>query len=289
MKRAFAAIVATVAGLVLLLGFKTHSARQSCAASTRRHGAKRACAADVGAQRAHRAHCRRSRRRPPAKPSAAAPAANTQTRTVTGSSIRTRYGNVQVQVNFTGTQITDVVPVRLPDSNDVDQEIDQQAVPILIQETLAAQSANIQAVSGATYTSDGYVRSLQSALDKAKVSRRRERPWWILVVLTLVGCAADHDADAVTASGQRAGTHPMSPTPSPLPRAAPTAAGAPSARDADSARQSVADDDSAVGEPDHNVRVLSAGTTVDGDRNRKSSQHSPGPHRWQHPWQRVGR
>jgi uncharacterized protein with FMN-binding domain len=69
---------------------------------------------------------------------------------------------------FAGTQITSVVPIRLPDSNDVDQEIDQQAVPILIQETLAAQGANIQAVSGATYTSDGYIRSLQSALDESK-------------------------------------------------------------------------------------------------------------------------
>jgi len=99
---------------------------------------------------------------------AATPSTQTPARSVTGSSIGTRYGNVQVQVTFTGTQITDVVPLRLPDSNGVDQEIDQQAVPILIQETLAAQSANIQAVSGATYTSDGYMRSLQSALDKAK-------------------------------------------------------------------------------------------------------------------------
>ena len=82
--------------------------------------------------------------------------------------MRTRYGDVEVQVVFTGTQITDVVPVRLPDSNGVDQQIDQQAVPILIQETLDAQSANIQSISGASYTSDGYIRSLQSALDKAK-------------------------------------------------------------------------------------------------------------------------
>jgi uncharacterized protein with FMN-binding domain len=87
---------------------------------------------------------------------------------VTGASVPTRYGDVEVQVVFTGTQITSVVPIRLPDSNGVDQQIDQQAVPILIQETLTAQSANIQAVSGASYTSDGYIQSLQSALDKAK-------------------------------------------------------------------------------------------------------------------------
>jgi len=90
------------------------------------------------------------------------------TRTVTGSSVGTRYGDVQIRLTLVGTQITDVVPLRLPDSNGVDQEIDQQVVPILVQETLTAQSANIQAVSGATYTSDGYIRSLQSALDKTK-------------------------------------------------------------------------------------------------------------------------
>ncbi|HEY5049685.1 MAG TPA: FMN-binding protein [Acidothermaceae bacterium] len=168
MKRAFAAIVATVAGLVLLLGFKTHSARLSAqppiAATASSPPAPQtsapASAPPAGAPPASG---------PPAKtPSAAAPSAPAQTRTVTGSSIRTRYGDVEVQVTFTGAQITDVVPVKLPDSNGVDQEIDQQVVPILIQETLTAQSANIQAVSGATYTSDGYIRSLQSALDKAK-------------------------------------------------------------------------------------------------------------------------
>ena len=87
---------------------------------------------------------------------------------MTGSAIHTRYGDVEVRVTFDGTRIANVVAVKLPDSNDVDQEIDQQAVPILIQETLTAQSANIQAISGASYTSDGYIRSLQSALDNAK-------------------------------------------------------------------------------------------------------------------------
>jgi uncharacterized protein with FMN-binding domain len=164
MRRAFAALVATVAGLVLLLGFKTHSARQSAqpqiAATASNPPAPETSAAASGTP---------TETAPaPATSAKPAPAAKPQTRTVTGSSVRTRYGNVEVQVVFTGTQITDVVPVQLPDSNGVDQQIDQQVVPILIQETLTAQSANIQAVSGATYTSDGYIRSLQSALDKAK-------------------------------------------------------------------------------------------------------------------------
>ena len=165
MKRAFAAIVATVAGLVMLLDFKTHSgapAAQSALAATASSPPTPLTSAPAGAAPSG----------PPAEqPSASAasaPSAHPPTRSVTGSSINTRYGAVQVQVTLAGTQLTDVLPLRLPDSNGVDQEIDQQVVPILIQETLTAQSANIQAVSGATYTSDGYVRSLQSALDKAK-------------------------------------------------------------------------------------------------------------------------
>ena len=168
MKRAFAAIVATVAGLVLLLGFKTHSARQSLQ-SPIAATASRPPSPQTSAPATTPPTAVPSSSGPPAtKPSPAAPSAQPQTRAVTGSSIPTRYGNVQVQVKFAGAQITDVLPVRLPDSNGVDKEIDQQAVPILIQETLAAQSANIQAVSGATYTSDGYIQSLQSALDQAK-------------------------------------------------------------------------------------------------------------------------
>lgn len=158
MKRTFAAFVATIAGLVLLLGFKTHSARQLAQPPLAATASSPPTPPTSPAASAA----------PTRKPSAAAPPAQPQTRDVTGSSISTRYGDVQVRVTFTGTQITDVIPVRLPDSNGVDQQIDQQVVPILIQETLTAQNANIQAVSGATYTSDGYVRSLQSALDKAK-------------------------------------------------------------------------------------------------------------------------
>jgi uncharacterized protein with FMN-binding domain len=74
---------------------------------------------------------------------------------------------VQVKITYAGGRVTSVVAVRLPSGNSRDAEINNYAVPILIRETLAAQSANINAVSGATYTSDGYVQSLQSALDAA--------------------------------------------------------------------------------------------------------------------------
>ncbi len=86
---------------------------------------------------------------------------------VNGSVEQTRWGPVQVQVKITGGRIVDVVALRVPDGNGQDYEINSYAVPQLRQEVLDAQSANIDSVSGATVTSDGYVRSLQSALDAA--------------------------------------------------------------------------------------------------------------------------
>ncbi|ABW15927.1 FMN-binding domain protein [Parafrankia sp. EAN1pec] len=93
----------------------------------------------------------------------------TTTRTVTGDAVDTRYGLVQVQVVLTGSKITDVVTVQLPDRERRDREINDQAVPLLRQEVLDVQSAQIDVVSGASYTSQGYAQSVQSALDAAGV------------------------------------------------------------------------------------------------------------------------
>jgi uncharacterized protein with FMN-binding domain len=92
----------------------------------------------------------------------------TGVRTVTGGTVDTRWGPVQVKVTFSGTKMTAVDVVQQPDGNPRDQEINSQAIPILTQEALAAQSAQIDAVSGASYTSEGYIASLQSALDAAR-------------------------------------------------------------------------------------------------------------------------
>jgi uncharacterized protein with FMN-binding domain len=86
---------------------------------------------------------------------------------VNGSVARTRWGPVQVQVRISGGRIVDVTTLQVPAGNDRDVEINQYAVPQLRQQVLAAQSANIDGVSGATVTSDGYRQSLQSALDAA--------------------------------------------------------------------------------------------------------------------------
>lgn len=89
-------------------------------------------------------------------------------RVVTGSVASTQWGPVQVQVTLdsTGT-ITDVQVLQEPSGNSKDDEINSYALPQLVQETLDAQSAQIDMVSGATVTSTGYQQSLQSALDQA--------------------------------------------------------------------------------------------------------------------------
>ncbi|MEP6852216.1 MAG: FMN-binding protein [bacterium] len=95
--------------------------------------------------------------------SSGARAAKTYDGAVTG----TRWGDVQVQITVSAGKITAVRVLQVPSGNSRDQEINDQAVPILNQEVLSAQSANIDTVSGATVTSDGYITSLQAALDQA--------------------------------------------------------------------------------------------------------------------------
>jgi uncharacterized protein with FMN-binding domain len=87
--------------------------------------------------------------------------------TVTGPAVTTRWGPVQVAITLDGGRITAVTVPQYPDGNRKDEQINARALPILVQETLDAQSADIDTVSGATVTSEGYVESLQAALDQA--------------------------------------------------------------------------------------------------------------------------
>jgi hypothetical protein len=87
--------------------------------------------------------------------------------TATGSVAPTEWGPVQVQLTLSSGSISSVQVLQYPSGNSRDTEINSYALPVLIQETLDAQSANIDMVSGATVTSVGYTESLQSALDPA--------------------------------------------------------------------------------------------------------------------------
>ncbi|WP_416976536.1 FMN-binding protein [Streptomyces sp. T028] len=136
LRRIMLASAATVSGVVMLLALKPHTAPQLAVAS-------------------------------PA-PSSSSPASTGKgSTTVTGDSVQTRWGPVQVRITVQDGKITDVTAVTYPQNNPRDQQINSYAIPQLRSEALEAQSADIDTVSGATYTSDGYRQSLQSALDSA--------------------------------------------------------------------------------------------------------------------------
>ena len=97
-------------------------------------------------------------------PSAAEPSSAT---TVTGDVAQTEWGPVQVALTVDAGRVTEVAVLQYPTGNSKDEEINSYALPILIQQTLDRQSADIDMVSGATVTSVGYQQSLQSALDQA--------------------------------------------------------------------------------------------------------------------------
>jgi uncharacterized protein with FMN-binding domain len=104
---------------------------------------------------------------PPSTSSSSGGSSSSAAKTYTGDVAQTRWGPVQVEITVKSGTITAVDVVQYPTENHKDQEINDYALPVLVQDTLDAQSAKIDMVSGATVTSDGYVESLQSALDRA--------------------------------------------------------------------------------------------------------------------------
>ena len=86
-----------------------------------------------------------------------------------GETAQTRWGPVQVRITVADGKIVSSEAVVYPNGNHEDAEINSYALPVLNQEAVQAQSADIDMVSGATVTSDGYVQSLQSAIDKANL------------------------------------------------------------------------------------------------------------------------
>jgi uncharacterized protein with FMN-binding domain len=104
---------------------------------------------------------------PAATTAAPTPAKAKPSGTFTGSTSQTRFGPVQVQITLVDGKITAAKALQYPNNDFRSQQISQQAIPYLVQETLAANSANIQGVGGASYTSQGWYDSLVSALSKA--------------------------------------------------------------------------------------------------------------------------
>jgi uncharacterized protein with FMN-binding domain len=99
-------------------------------------------------------------------PAAAAASAATTDQTIDGQTEQTPFGSIQVAVTFAGSEITAVKELQSPSDERRSEEINTLASPVLAKEVLLSQSANVDTVSGATYTSMGYEQSVQSAIDK---------------------------------------------------------------------------------------------------------------------------
>jgi uncharacterized protein with FMN-binding domain len=150
-KRGAIALGLTTLALVLLLNFQTPGTTTTQEASTRSGSSTGSSVAGAA---------------PTPTASGGTTSDTSGSTTATGPEVDTRYGPVQVSVTVENGQVTDVTALELP-SGGRSGQISSGAEPILRNEALAAQSANIDGVSGATYTSLAYEQSLQAALDAA--------------------------------------------------------------------------------------------------------------------------
>ncbi|HUC23779.1 MAG TPA: FMN-binding protein [Streptosporangiaceae bacterium] len=166
MKRAPIVIAGTVAGLVAVLEFHTTPVKLKLAGGESLPSAAPASAGGTTQPASGESTPAKAARPGATASSTVAPAgASATTRTATGSRINYNYGVLSVKVTVSGHRITKVSIAYLDDAADPrSQMIDEQAIPVLEQQALQAQSANIQGVSGASFTSEGFEQSLQSAL-----------------------------------------------------------------------------------------------------------------------------
>ncbi|HLY13409.1 MAG TPA: FMN-binding protein [Candidatus Limnocylindrales bacterium] len=168
-KRAVAAIVVTAIALALLFSFKTPADNASALGvpailSPAPDASSGPGLGDTGPA-ASTAPSTAASLAPGATP-VPTKAATKGSGTFTGSVVSEPFGEVQVQITMSAGKITDVTALQLP-THGRSGFISQSVAPILQGEALAAQSASIDTVSGATYTSDAYAQSLQSAIDQA--------------------------------------------------------------------------------------------------------------------------
>jgi uncharacterized protein with FMN-binding domain len=154
MRRVILAVTGTIAGLVALLSFKAHVPTAPVAATSGTGGGSSASSSTSSSARTI----------PGEFQSVAGPLTAGET-TITGKVANTVYGPVQVELVVKSHKIVKVAVLEQPANTIHDIQIGEFAFPKLISETLTAQNAKIDAVSGASYTSAGYISSLQSAVD----------------------------------------------------------------------------------------------------------------------------
>jgi uncharacterized protein with FMN-binding domain len=165
MRRAIAALIVTIAVVVLLTSFHARTPALRAALPVAKSGGATTSKAPSGTGTAGTSTG--TSRKTPATGSPAKPKAPT-THSAVGDAIQFRYGVVQVKATVRAGRLTAVQTTSLQGDGGRSQSIDEQAEPLLRQEALQAHSANIDIVSGATYTSQAYAQSLQSAIDRAR-------------------------------------------------------------------------------------------------------------------------
>jgi uncharacterized protein with FMN-binding domain len=169
-RRGLAALIATLIGLVLLLGFRTpdQSGGGDPATPTLPPAGGGTATPTPASTPGPTPSATRSGSTPPPTPQpTATDQANDGQQVVDGPVVRTPYGPVQVEITVDGTRLVDVQALELPTDRRLSQQISAYVAPILSSEALQAQSSRIDVISGATFTSEGYAQSLQAALDSA--------------------------------------------------------------------------------------------------------------------------
>jgi len=168
MKRAPIVLTGTAAGLIAVIGY--HAATPQAALTSGTSAGPGASTLNVGGtSTTASSSATKSSAATAAKTAKTTTASSAQTtRSAVGSDVQFQYGDMEVKVTMTGSRITDVSVVKADVYDQHSYEINQYAIPYLKTEALKAQSASIDGVSGASYTSAAYEQSLQSAIDKLK-------------------------------------------------------------------------------------------------------------------------
>jgi uncharacterized protein with FMN-binding domain len=169
MRKVMLALLLTAVGLGLLLSFKSRPVAGTTAlgGSALSGAGENATPAASSPASSPSAGSSTGSSSTPSSAKSSAKSSGAKSGTFTGSAESTDYGPVQVSATVSGGKLTDVTVLQVPDNGGYEQQIVQIALPELKSEALSAQNANIDVVSGATYTSQGYAESLQSALDQA--------------------------------------------------------------------------------------------------------------------------
>ena len=169
MRKIVVALAGTVSGLIMLFSYHTSLGGSGSVVAVGTSGASGATGSGGASDTASDPTTSPSDVTTPTSTPKAPTASAAASTKVTGDTVQTEWGPVQIQLTVKGGNITAVDAVQYPNGNPRDQEINAVALPILADEALRAQSAQIDMVSGATITSRGYLASLQSALDRANL------------------------------------------------------------------------------------------------------------------------